>query len=53
MNTSTRGDDLVGTIAVRVRGTAGKLGALLAGSLLPAIITAYLFVENSHPREIL
>ena len=46
------GDRLVGTIAVRVRGSAGNLGALLAGGLLLAIIAVYLFVENFQPRLI-
>jgi hypothetical protein len=44
------GDDLLATVAVRVRGTALNLMALTAVGALFAIIAAYLFVENFQPR---
>lgn len=44
------GDSLVGTVSLRVRGSAMNLAVLGVGGLLLAIITAYLFVENFQPR---
>jgi hypothetical protein len=41
---------LVGTLSLRVRGTALNLAALGLGLALLAVITAYLFVENFQPR---
>lgn len=41
---------LVGTISIRVRGTAMNLAALMLGCLLLATITAYLLVENFQLR---
>lgn len=43
-------DAVVGTIALRVRGTALNLAAMGLGFTLLAIITVYLFVENFQPR---
>jgi hypothetical protein len=47
---SDDGESLVGTVALRMRGTALNLMALATGGALLAIITAYLFVENFQPR---
>jgi len=44
------GDNLVGTISVRVRGSAMNVMALVGSCLLFATIAAYLFVENFQPR---
>ena len=41
---------LVGTVSLRLRGTALNLAALGLGCLLLATITVYLFVENFQPR---
>jgi hypothetical protein len=44
------GENVVGTISLRVDGAAMNLAALALGCLLLAAITAYLFVENFQPR---
>ncbi len=41
---------LVGTLSLRLRGTALNLTALSLSCLLLATITGYLFVENFQPR---
>lgn len=41
---------IVGTMSLRLRGTALNLAALTLSCLLLATITAYLFVENFEPR---
>ncbi|HEX2081080.1 MAG TPA: hypothetical protein VHG08_25485 [Longimicrobium sp.] len=41
---------VVGTIALRVHGSALNLAVLAMGGVLFAIITAYVFVENFRPR---
>ncbi len=41
---------LVGTVSLRLRGSALNLMALSLSGLLMATIAAYLFVENFQPR---
>jgi hypothetical protein len=41
---------IVGTMSLRLRGTALNLAALTLSCLLLASIAAYLFVENFEPR---
>jgi len=43
-------DALVGTVSLRLRGTALNLGTLGLSCLLLAAITAYVLVENFQPR---
>jgi asparagine N-glycosylation enzyme membrane subunit Stt3 len=52
MRVGVRKDDgtVVGTIAVRLRGSMMNLAAIGLSGLLVAIIAAYLFVENFQAR---
>jgi hypothetical protein len=43
-------DALIGTVSLRLRGTALNLTALGLSCLLLATVTVYVFVENFQPR---
>lgn len=52
MNVAREGADLVGTMTVRLRGTALNVGALAIGGALLITILIYAFLENFQARPI-